>query len=86
MTMTDLDIESLKFDAEEARRLRSDLCDAVDKRFRLCETDKLVITCPWCGGSGSDGHDRSMPVSYYVCDVCKGSGRVELVPSPKDGK
>ena len=45
------------------------------------ETDRLVVTCPACNGSGEDGQDRCLPPNPYVCEVCDGYGKVEILPA-----
>jgi len=32
--------------------------------------------CPSCRGTRVEGHDRELPPNPYVCDTCKGTGRV----------
>jgi hypothetical protein len=37
-----------------------------------------LIKCPWCEGSGEDGHDRCYPPNPYLCYICNGTGRVSM--------
>lgn len=39
----------------------------------MATTDRLMIACPLCGGSGTCGSDN------HTCPECKGSGRVRNV-------
>lgn len=35
--------------------------------------------CPRCDGSGIDGYDREYPPNPYICDMCKGAGKLPHV-------
>jgi len=76
----EIDLEEAKYDAGEWKKFIGEVCEQDDKKHRLCETDKIVVTCFWCKGSGHDGHDREYPPNPYVCQICDGSGRVEIKP------
>lgn len=49
------------------------------------ETDRLIVTCPACEGTGEDGQDRCLPPNSYICPVCDGSRKVEIIPA-KEGE
>jgi len=74
------DIETLREDHKNWMRLISDIADALELKDTTIDTEDIVIKCPWCNGSGKDGHDRSVPPNSYICVLCNGSGRVEIVP------
>jgi hypothetical protein len=50
-------------------------------KFRDAKTDRLIVQCPVCNGSGEDGYDRCIPPNSYVCPICDGSGKVEIIPA-----
>ena len=41
---------------------------------------KIIVSCPWCDGTGEDGNDREVPPNSYVCQICDGSGKVKIKP------
>jgi DnaJ-class molecular chaperone len=83
MEREDWEIEALEEDAKTHRSFMSELCDQIDKVYRTCEQEDIVVTCPWCDGEGTDGYDRSFPPNKYICQVCGGSGQVKLMKTEK---
>jgi len=73
-------VDEMEDDLEEYDGIFSDLCNAKEEMDER-RPARPVITCPWCKGSGEDGHDRCFPPNPYVCRVCDGEGKVALVPS-----
>lgn len=76
--MEDWELESIKDDAKSWKKFINEVVEQDDKKHRLCEIDEIVVTCPWCDGTGTDGHDRSYPPNPYVCQICDGSGKVKV--------
>jgi hypothetical protein len=37
----------------------------------------LEKDCPACLGTGKDGHDRCDPPNWYICEKCKGTGKIK---------
>lgn len=83
-TQEDLDPDEFELMWTYARlwsNLRNEMSAESEAKFKSGSTDRVIITCPACGGDGSQGHDRCMPPNPYVCQICDGSRNVELVPA-----
>lgn len=43
------------------------------------------MKCFKCKGSGkSDQHDRCIPISFYNCECCDGTGKINLLDRIKE--
>lgn len=49
---------------------------AIKENVRIPLPGEATV-CPHCEGTGTDGHDRCNPPSWYICDNCNGSGRTQ---------
>jgi len=78
--MDEFELESIQDDAEEWKKFIGELLDQDDKKNRFFKIDRIVVSCPMCGGSGYTGHDREYPPNPYICRICDGSGKVEIKP------
>jgi len=74
------DPEDVCADAVKYRKMMNELCESSERVFTEHSEENISMTCPWCDGDGTDGHDRCDPPNPYTCQFCDGSGKVILTP------
>ena len=84
--LSDVDPEETIEDSKNFQLLIGEIMEQREK-INQGESEQIEVTCPWCRGTGKEGHDRCMPPNPYVCEVCGGYGKVLLskIDSKEDG-
>ena len=75
-----LDPEDVCEDAMRWKKMMKELYESSERVFTEHSEMNVSITCPWCEGTGHDGHDRCDPPNPYTCQICGGSGKVVIKP------
>lgn len=71
-------VGAMESDLEEHLKWRHALCEAIEATYQDAGYHGPIVSCPWCGGDGTDGYDRCLPPNPYICSICNGSGEVEI--------